>query len=238
MTSRLLYNANALVFMFVGLESNYMSASPSETPGQFDTPQELCAEDWLGLKNTRTLFHLDRKVILEAVRDKLAQKEPLIAALGGFGLFRAYADSSEYTILIANHSLVAGELNTVISVNQRRQPADTEPVFPDGKVLELLDVNVPSRSRWLNTAHETMFRGHHEHAWPKPEYATMLQARNDKLDLFGNLAEGKFLPVPARDMWEVGEDATALWGVYNALSFCNEISLCEGITTISTPAQT
>lgn len=224
--------------MVLGLESNYMSASPSETPGQFDTPQELCAEDWLGARNTRALIHLDRKVILEAVRDQLAHKEPLIASLGGFGLFRAYADSSEYTILIANHSLVAGERNTVISVNHRRQPAHAEPVFPDGRVMELLDVNVPSRSRWLNTARETMFRGHHEHAWPQPENATMLQARNDKLDLVGNLADGGFLPVPARDMWEVEEDATALWGVYSALSFCNEVSLCEGIRTISTPTQT
>lgn len=215
-----------------------MSASPSETPGQFDTPKELRIEDWLGPRNTRTLFHLNRKVILEAVREMLAQKEPLIATLGGFGLFRTYADSSEYTILIANHSLVAGERNTVVSINQRRQPWHTEPVFPDGKVMELLDVNVPSRSRWLNTAHETMFRGHHEHAWPKPEYGTVLHARNDRLDLVGNLSEGKFLPVPARDMWEVEEDATALWGVYNALSFCNEVSLCEGIRNISTPAQT
>lgn len=214
-----------------------MSVNPSETPGQFDTSQEFCAEEWLGPKNTRSIFHIDRKIILEAVREQLAQKEPLIASLGGFGFFKAYEADSESSVLITNHTRIAGARNTVIAVNRLRCPTSDEPEFPDGRVLDLLDVSVPSRSRWLNTAHETIYRGHHEHTWSKPLHATLLQARNDHLNLIGNLESGDFLPLPARDMHEVGEDATALWGIYNALSYCNEVSLCEGVRTISTPSK-
>lgn len=218
-----------------GLESNHMPGNIPETPKQTQEADCFEPQEWLGQKNSRAIIHIGRDIMLGNVREILRKKEPTMAALGGFCLFRTYIDESEIGILITNNSKISGPRSTVVSINKLRSPEPHERGFPDGRALEMLDVSIPHTSRWLNTSRGTMFRGQHDSSWTRPKTGTLLQPRNGNLDLYGNLANGNFTPAPARDTQEVGEDAEALWSVYSALVLCNEVTLCDDITSMSVP---
>jgi hypothetical protein len=223
------------IFFYV-LESKYMSLNSPESPKQIETTR-LKPEEWLDPKNTRTIIHINRNTLLDVTRKELAKREPTLAMMGGFCLFRTYTEDSELSVMLTNNNRISGARSTVVSINKLRSPEADEPGFPNGRVLDLLDVAVPITSRWLNTGRQTLYRGQHEHAWSVPKNATLHQPRNGHLALIGNLQDGDFKPLPARNMAEVEEDADALWQVYSALSYCDEVSLCEDITSITIPKQ-
>lgn len=210
-----------------------MPSHSPETPRQIEETTRLKPEEWLGPRNTRTLIHIYRNSMLDVVREALGRKEPLLATMGGFCLFKTFTDDSEFSILITNNSQICGDRNTVVSVNKLRQPTYDEPVFPNGRVLELTDLTIPDQTKWLKATGETIYRGQHEHTWGVPSFTTLLYRRNETLELYGNLVNNFFVPQPASNMQEVGEFAESLWSVQSALALCTEMNLCEDITSIS-----
>lgn len=196
------------------------------------TPQEdlvsgeaFSIEDWIAPKDKRDAVHIGRKVLLATVRRQINNLTPLLASRGGVCFFQQYANDSEYKILLTNLFAVAGEKNTVISINRERPALESEPHFPDGRTVQLLDMSVPAAGKWLNSSWETLYRSHHSKSWGSPRCATLLYPRNDTLQLLGNLCAGDFTPVPASNLAEVQEDMDCLWNLSGALALCSEDTL-------------
>lgn len=163
---------------------------------------------------------------------------------GGVCFYTTYGENaSQYSVLVTTHPDVtlAGHPNevspckvgnTVVIVNKTRQPKPYEPCFPDGLVLETLDMIIPRRTRWLNNSWETFYRGHYDHAPRQTAATTYLQPGNDGvLRLHGNIGKN-FQPQPAADTEEVESDAEALWRAWSALLLCGPAALEEGITAL------
>jgi len=213
-----------------------MSLTPENLPNGMSDVHELDPLVWLGPKNARTIIHIGRSGLLAEIRSTLEFHEPQLAINGGLAYYETYGeDASHYGVLLATHPDIATPDATVISINKTRQPDPDEPFFPDGRVLELTDLTFHNNGgKWMNFGWQTLYRGHRDHAWDLPTYATLLAPWFDKLRLFGNLSNGgDFLPTPANDLQEVEDDAEILWTVYEALRLCNASSLNENITSIA-----
>lgn len=210
------------------MTGEYENDKPFETTSQAFDPAE-----WLGHKNARWLIRMNRAIMLETVRQQLDEVKPLLAGHGGIAYFETYANDTAYRILITNFFHLAGERNTVISANAQRNTLPSEPFAIDGQAIDLFDIVIPDHSRWLNSCWETLYRNQHQHRWPQPERATLIEPHTNSVRLCGNLARGEFLPAPANDLEDITTDGEMLWRAHFVLGLCSSASFEPSITQIT-----
>lgn len=209
-----------------------MSQKPNHPHPEGVTQQVFRPEDWLTGSNYRDIVHIDRDTILSAVRSRLESLIPQLIINGGVCFYRSYADDAEYSVLVTDHYSVAEPGSTVVSVNKIRAPFHTEPHFPNGRVIELLDLILPATTRWQNNSAETMYRHPNDRSWNIPKYSTLLRPKFNTLQVIGNLAQKNFKPSPPPNMRAVVTDATTLWEAHRALTYCSSSTLEPAITEI------
>ncbi len=208
--------------------------TPENTPSEWQAYEAVRPQEWMDPDATRAAIHAGRDVLLESVRTILDTLEPQLACNGGVCFYKTFGpDADKYSVLLTDNTELAGPDSTIIAVNVMRQPLPDEPVFPNGKVMELTDLTLAERNRWLNASRETLYRGFGDSGWQIPELATLLVPKQDSVKLVGShIGNPEFYPAAARNLQDVAQDAEALWNAWSALRLCGLVALEENITTI------
>lgn len=188
----------------------------------------------IGKDNTRSMLRASRGILAQTVKKKIRDLSPLISRQDGIALFGTYSDGHRSDTLVIESQKFNNRNNVIIITNYVRDSVKGEPNFPNGTTMEVYDLAIPCHSsKWLNSSWNKLYIDSSDDDWEIPERSTLIQQGHDSVRLYGNYAEcSSFYPEPARDLYDIEQDATVLWGTYNTLRHCNEVALEQYVTRI------
>lgn len=199
-----------------------------QTPSE-DQPQELFSpKDWLHPESVSGIIYEGRDLLRQLVKDELTRIDPILRSRDGLCLFRTYANDSTFDILVIDRPDIAEEDNTIVVTNQLRHTYPGEQYYPDGQAMVVTDLVISPTGHWLNSGHDTQFRGPDRPAWKVPNNGTLIWLPKDSMEsiqLFGNLKNGNFVPKQERNIHDVENNFKALWETLYSLRLCGEASL-------------
>lgn len=178
-------------------------------------------------------FYATRRSMTYWLNERVEALKPSLLKNEGLAYYHTYAHGEEYRVLLTTRPEIAGNSQTLITVNRRCNPLTTEPHYPDGRTMHLIDLVVSSKKpERLAYEHEVIWQGQYEHKL-SPERATCLYHRDEFLKLHGHI---KHTPLhaqnPPKNTSLLKQDVDTLGQVLTALYLCDSSSLIPEVTTV------
>lgn len=206
---------------------------PGEDMPDSVLPNTPTADQLVCPKDYRFLIRLERSILLNELRTKLAELSTrYLRPNNGISLFKNYIPEGDLRLLISDREYVARVNSTAIFANLVRLPYYGESGFPDGSVLEAANFFIPKSGRMFSSVHETISRQRQEKGFPKTEFASTLVCRDDRVSVWGGFLADQMPPMAAGTLQGISDFSGQYHHLVGALRFCNDVAFEEYVTTL------